>query len=216
MFLSGIKAIGDLSLEIDFGEKIIMQGRSGIGKSTFAKLLVGLHTGFQGQITIGGRELNEFSRTELNKLIILVEQNTFLFNRPIRENICYSYTDYSEAELNEVLKISCCHEFIRAFPQGLDTKLGEQGISLSGGQIQRIAIARALLCKPKILILDKSTSGLDKDLERKILRNLVALKNQTLIVITHSRDIYSIIPKTISFPSQEPYKKFYSEGALTC
>lgn len=118
--------------------------------------------------------------------------------------------------LNEVLNISCCHEFISAFPQGLDTKLGEQGISLSGGQIQRIAIARALLCKPKILILDESTSGLDKDLEKKVLSNLVALKNQTLIVITHSRDIHSIIPKTISFPSQEPYKKVYNEGALTC
>ncbi|MCA0404378.1 MAG: ATP-binding cassette domain-containing protein, partial [Proteobacteria bacterium] len=151
-----------------------------------------------------------------NKLVILVEQNPLLFNRTIRENICYSNTDYSESELSEVLNISCCHEFISALPQGLDTKLGEQGISLSGGQIQRIAIARALLCKPKILILDESTSGLDKDLERKVLSNLVALKNQTLIVITHSRDIHSIIPKTISFSSREPYKKLYDEGVLTC
>lgn len=216
MFLSGIKAIEDLSLEIDFGQKILMQGRSGIGKSTFAKLLVGLHTGFKGQVTIGDRQLNQFSRTELNKLVILVEQNPLLFNRTIRENICYSNTDYSESELNEVLNISCCHEFISALPQGLDTKLGEQGSSLSGGQIQRIAIARALLCKPKILILDESTSGLDKDLERKVLSNLVALKNQTLIVITHSRDIHSILPKTIFFSSREHYKKFYNEGVLTC
>lgn len=186
MFLSGIKAIEDLSLEIDFGEKILMQGRSGIGKSTFAKLLVGLHTGFKGQVTIGDRQLNQFSRAELNKLVILVEQNPLLFNRTIRENICYSNTDYSESELSRVLNISCCHEFISALPKGLDTRLGEQGSSLSGGQIQRIAIARALLCKPKILILDESTSGLDKDLERKVLSNLVALKNQTLIVITHS------------------------------
>ena len=193
-----------------------MQGRSGIGKSTFAKLLVGLHTEFKGQITIGDRALNQFSRADLNKLVILVEQNPLLFNRTIRENICYSNTDYSESELSEVLNISCCHEFISALPQGLDTKLGEQGISLSGGQIQRIAIARALLCKPKILILDESTSGLDKDLERKVLSNLVALKNQTLIVITHSRDIHSIIPKTISFSSKEPYKKIYNEGVLTC
>jgi ATP-binding cassette subfamily B protein len=216
MFLSRIKAIEDLSLEIDFGEKVLMQGRSGIGKSTFAKLLVGLHTRFQGQITIGGREINQFSRTELNKLIILVEQNPLLFNRTIRENICYSNTEYSEADLNEVLKISCCHEFISALPKGLDTRLGEQGYSLSGGQIQRIAIARALLGKPKILILDESTSGLDKDLERKVLSNLVAFKNQTLIVITHSRDLHSIIPKTISFSSEQPYNKFYNEGALTC
>jgi ABC-type multidrug transport system fused ATPase/permease subunit len=206
VFLSGIKIIEDLSFEISFGEKILMQGRSGIGKSTFAKLLVGLHTGFEGEITIGDRKLNEFSRTELNKLIILVEQNPLFFSRTIRENISYSNKNHSETALHEVLKIACCDDFISGFSEGLDTKLGDKGVSLSGGQIQRMAIARALLCKPKILILDESTSGLDKALEKKVLSNLVALKNQTLIVITHS-NIHSIIPKTIVFPQKKPYKK---------
>lgn len=216
LFSSGMNAISGLSLEITFGEKILVQGRSGIGKSTFARLLVGLHAGFQGQVMLGGRNLNDLTRVELNQLVILVEQHTLLFSRTIKENICYNTRYYSDAELENVLKITHCDEFLRELPKGLNTQLGEQGVSLSGGQIQRIAIARALLCKPKILILDESTSGLDKVLEKKIVNNLMAIKNQTLIIISHSMDLHSIMPKTIVFASRQHDRKYSNQGMSVC
>jgi len=218
IFPSGNKVIDNLSLKINFGEKSLLQGMSGGGKSTLAKILVGLYSGYGGEILINEKQLNEFSRNVLNQLIMLVEQHPVLFNRTIRENICYSNTNYTSEQLDQALFISGCDDFINSLSNGLETKLGDNGLTLSGGQIQRISIARAVLFKPKILILDESTSGLEKDLEKQVISNLVALKNQTLLVISHSRDLLSLIPKTIYFPTPKEisHKIFCNEGAVIC
>lgn len=218
IFPSGNRVIDNLSLEINFGEKILLHGKSGAGKSTLAKILVGLYSGYVGEILINGKQLNKFSRNELNQLIMLVEQQSVLFNRTIRENICYSNTSYTSEQLERALYISGCENFINSLSNGLDTKLGDNSLTLSGGQIQRISIARAVLFNPKILILDESTSGLEKDLENQVLSNLVALKNQTLLVISHSSDLLSLIPKTIGLPTHTDINRinFCNEGAIIC
>lgn len=217
-FPSGKKIINNLSLSIEFGKKVILQGRSGVGKSTLAKILVGLHADYSGSISIGEKQLNTLSREELSKLIILVDQKPFLFNRTIRENICYGNLSCSDDKLDQILRISCCYEFIKDLKQGLDTILGENGLTLSGGQIQRIAIARAILFKPKILILDESTSGLEQDLQRQVIANLASINNQTLIVISHSIDLFSIIPNVVSFMSGNDKHSFnfYEGSTVEC
>lgn len=217
-FPTGNKIINNLSLSIEFGKKIILQGKSGVGKSTLAKILVGLYADYSGEISIGERQLNTLTREELSQLIMLVEQRPLLFNRTIRENICYGNLNYSEAQLEQVLHISCCYEFVTALKKGLDTKLGENGLSLSGGQMQRIAIARALLFNPKILILDESTSGLEHNLQRQVIANLASIKYQTLLIISHSTDLFSIIPDVVNFmPGYDKHSFNLCEGsALVC
>jgi len=217
-FPSGNRVINDLSLEINFGEKVLLHGKSGAGKSTLAKILVGLHSNFEGEILIDGKPLSKFSRNALNRLIMLVEQQSILFNRTVRENICYSNTNYTSELLKQALAVSGCDNFINSLPHGLDTKIGDHGLTLSGGQVQRISIARAVLFNPKILILDEATSGLEKDLEKQIINNLLALKNQTLLVISHSNDLISQLPRKISLPTHTDINliNFYNEGAAIC
>ena len=217
-FPSGNRVINDLSLEINFGEKVLLHGKSGAGKSTLAKILVGLHSNFGGEILIDGKPLSKFSRNELNRLIMLVEQQSILFNRTIRENICYSNTNYTSEQLKQALAISGCDNFINSLPHRLDTKIGDNGLTLSGGQVQRISIARAVLFNPQILILDEATSGLEKDLEKQVINNLLALKNQTLLVISHSNDLISQLPRKISLPTHTDTNliNFYNEGAAIC
>jgi len=214
-FSSGEKIIENHSLRVPFGEKILLRGRSGSGKSTLAKILVGLYADYSGDIFIGDRQLKSFARQELSQLISLVEQRPLLFNRTIRENICYNNENFTEAELRSALHISCCYDFVNILDEGLETKLGENGFSLSGGQIQRISIARAVLLNPKILVLDEATSGLDHELEKRVMTNLTNIKNQTLLVISHSLELLSIIPNIINFtPSYNKNNFDHSEGRM--
>jgi ATP-binding cassette subfamily B protein len=217
-FPTGNRVINNFTLSIPFGKKIILQGKSGSGKSTLAKILVGLYAEYSGDVFVGEKQLNSISREELSSLIMLVEQKPLLFNRTVRENICYGNKNCSEERLAQVLQISCCSEFIKELDQGLDTRLGENGLSLSGGQIQRVALARALLFNPKILILDESTSGLDHALQRQVVTNLAAIKNQTLLIISHSIELLSIIPTVINFmPGYDRHSLNLCEGSeLIC
>lgn len=196
------KIIDNLSLEITFGEKILLKGNSGAGKSTLAKLLTRLHANYSGNISIDGVNIKEIPSEEFKKLVVLVEQNILLFNRTIRENICYNTSDYTDMQLLNVLRLACCDDFINKLPNGLDTKIGEGGIFLSGGQTQRIAVARALLTQPKLLILDESTSGLEKGLEKKLISNLLSIPKQTLLIISHSSEIKSLITRHVSMPQE--------------
>ncbi|ASQ47051.1 ABC transporter ATP-binding protein [Legionella clemsonensis] len=196
--------INDLSLKINFNQKVLLKGNSGAGKSTLVKLLTGLHTNYSGNIYIAGINIKTIPREELKKLIVLIEQNHLLFNRTIRENICYNNPNYTEEQLFTALNLACCHNFINTLPNGIDTKIGEEGILLSGGQTQRIAIARAILAQPKILILDESTSGLEKKLELQVISNLMTIKKQTLLVISHSSEIQTLMNKHILMPDRKP------------
>ncbi|QIN36831.1 ABC transporter ATP-binding protein [Legionella longbeachae] len=194
--------IDNFSLKINYGEKVLLKGTSGTGKSTLVKLLSGLHTNYSGCISIDGINIKEITREQLRKLIVLVEQNLLLFNRTIKENICYNNTSYTDEQLFTALRLSCCHEFINDFPDGIETKIGEEGVLLSGGQTQRIALARAILAQPKLLILDESTSGLEKELEIKVISNLMSIQEQTLLVISHSTEIQALISRHIVMPKK--------------
>lgn len=194
--------IDNLSLKINFGEKILLKGKSGTGKSTLVKLLTGLHTSYSGCIFIDGIDIKEIQREQLKKLIVLVEQNLLLFNRTIKENICYNNTSYTDEQLFTALRLSCCHKFINDFSDGIETKIGEEGVLLSGGQTQRVALARAILAQPKLLILDESTSGLEKELEIEVISNLMSIPKQTLLVISHSTEIQALLSRHITMPDK--------------
>ena len=161
-------------------------GPSGSGKSTLAKLIAGYWDITEGNINIGGYNLNEIPLKQLYSLTAFVSQDNFLFNESIRENIRMGNPSASDKEVEDIAKKSGCHDFIMKLPQGYDTVLQEGGSNLSGGERQRISIARAMLKRSKFVILDEATSSVDPENEKQL---LIALKNllkgKTTIIIAH-------------------------------
>lgn len=177
--------------EFDFkaekGQRIALIGESGCGKSTAAKLLMGLYEPERGEISVNGISVTELSSNYLRKEIMYVPQTTFLFSDTIRNNLLMGMENeaVSESMLKSVLDACQCH-FIKSLPFGIDTVLEENGANLSGGMKQRIAIARALLRNPSILILDESTSALDASTECRLLTEIRNLSpGMTIITVTH-------------------------------
>jgi ATP-binding cassette, subfamily B, bacterial HlyB/CyaB len=176
----------NLNLEIHPGQTIALVGRSGSGKSTLAKLILGLYLPTEGRITIDGHDVTAISLRSLREQIGVVDQSNFLFGGTIRENISISHPEASLAEIIEAATQAGADEFITKLPLGYDTPIGERGGTLSGGQCQRLAIARALLGNPRLLILDEATSNLDAESERIIQNNFNRIfKGRTTIVIAH-------------------------------
>jgi HlyB family type I secretion system ABC transporter len=176
----------NLNLEIHPGQTIALVGRSGSGKSTLAKLILGLYLPTEGRITIDGGDITAISLRSLREQIGVVDQSNFLFGGTIRENISISHPEASLAEIVEAATQAGADEFITKLPLGYDTPIGERGGTLSGGQCQRLAIARALLGNPRLLILDEATSNLDAESERIIQNNFNRIfKGRTTIVIAH-------------------------------
>ena len=160
-------------------------GRSGAGKSTLIHLLTRLYSPSSGQILIDGVDLESYHIQSWREKLGVVSQSTIIFNDSAYQNICFG-SERSEEEVLEVCKIAGCEPFIKQLPRGLKTDLGEQGYRLSGGEAQRISIARALIRRPEILIFDEATSNLDSQNEHLIHETLQTLKeNTTLIVIAH-------------------------------
>lgn len=183
---SEVNTIENLSFEVHPGQTVALVGRSGSGKTTIAKLLLGLYTPTEGKILIDEQEINTIALHSLRKQTGVVNQDTFLFGGTILENLTIAYPNASLAEVKQVCRLAGAAEFIETLPLKYDTKIGEGGSLLSGGQKQRLAIARALLGKPRILILDEATSSLDAESERIIQNNFnTILKNQTTLVIAH-------------------------------
>lgn len=175
-----------ISLQIEPGQTVALVGRSGAGKTTLTNLMARFYDPVAGSICLDGRDLRDIQLGSYRSLLGMVEQDVFLFDGTIRENIAYARRRCSERELVAAASAAAAHEFITAMPAGYDTIIGERGVKLSGGQRQRIAIARAILADPKILILDEATSNLDSESERLIqaaLRDL--LQDRTAIVIAH-------------------------------
>ncbi|MFP3120165.1 type I secretion system permease/ATPase [Rickettsia sp. R2] len=176
----------DISLHIRAGKQIGIVGESGSGKSTLAHLLLRLYLPEQGQILFDGESLNTLDIVNLRQQVAVVLQENLLFNRSVRDNIALSFPEASLESVVEVAKLAGAHEFILRLPMGYDTLLAEGGSSLSGGQRQRIAIARALLTKPRILILDEATSSLDYQSQAIIQANMAEIaNNRTVITIAH-------------------------------
>ncbi len=171
---------------IQGGEKVGIVGFSGAGKTTFVNLILRFYPLKSGRILIDGQDISDVTLESLRSQIALVPQDPILFHRSIRENIRYGRLDATDQEVEEVSRAAHCEAFIQKFPEGYETLVGERGTVLSSGERQRIAIARAMLCKAPILILDEATSSLDSITERYIQEGFDQLMiGRTSIVIAH-------------------------------
>lgn len=181
-----IQVLKNIDFHIDQGQTIALVGASGAGKSTITSLLLRLYENYEGVISIDGTDTRQLDLTELRRNMALVPQDISLFAGSIRDNIRYGRPDATEEEIIAAAKNANAWEFISAFPQGLDTVVGERGARVSGGQRQRLAIARALLRDPAILILDEATSSLDAESESLVQNALDTLmEGRTSIIIAH-------------------------------
>ncbi len=178
--------LNSVNLLIEGGKMTSLVGHSGAGKSTILNLIPRLYQKTSGDILIDGQSIYSSTVVSLRKNISLVSQDTTLFDDTIRNNIAYANLDASEKEIEEAAKLSFAEEFIKKLPKKYDTIIGENGIRLSGGEKQRLSIARAMLKKSQIILLDEATSSLDADTESKIQEAINLLtKNRTTLVIAH-------------------------------
>jgi len=176
----------DISLHIQPGEMVGLVGHSGAGKTTLINLICRFYDVTDGEILIDGVDVRKIAMKDLRSQIGVVLQDPFLFNGTIMDNIAYARRDATREEVIRAAKAANAHEFIMKLPDGYDSQVGERGGRLSGGERQRISIARAILCDPKILILDEATSSIDTQAESQIQQALARLvKNRTTIAIAH-------------------------------
>ena len=179
-------ALKDVSLDVEPGQTIALVGASGAGKTTFCNLIARFYDPSAGTLRLDGRDVSEIDVENYRRLLGVVEQDVFLFDGTVAENIGYAVRDATDADVRRAAEIANAAEFIRDLKDEYETVIGERGVKLSGGQRQRIAIARAVLANPRILILDEATSNLDTESERLIQRSLRELvKDRTCFVIAH-------------------------------
>jgi len=175
-----------VSFEVPAGRTVAIVGPSGAGKSTISRLLFRFYDITSGRITIDGEDIREVQQTSLRNVLGMVPQDTVLFNDTVRYNIRYGRWDATDAEVEAAAAHAQIDAFIRAAPKGYDTEVGERGLKLSGGEKQRVAIARTILKAPPILVLDEATSALDSHTEREIQDALDRVsRNRTTLVIAH-------------------------------
>ena len=183
---TGIKALDQVNLTIPAGSTLGIIGNIGSGKSTLLDTLVRLYDPSQGSILIDGHDLKTFQLEELRSAVGYVPQNAFLFSEQIEENIRFGNPEASQEAIREAAQKSAVHDNITQFKEGYKTLLGERGVTLSGGQIQRVSIARALIKDPQILLLDDCLSAVDTDTEEEILKHLKSVsKNKTTLIVSH-------------------------------
>lgn len=176
----------DVSFEIKQGQTIALVGNSGGGKTTICHLIPNFYKVSEGHIYIDGYDINKLTFKSLRGNIGIVQQDVFLFNGTIKENILYGKLDATDEELITAAKRANIHDYVMSLENGYDTEIGERGIKLSGGQKQRLSIARVFLKNPSILILDEATSALDNTTEAQIQESLDELtKNRTTVVVAH-------------------------------
>jgi subfamily B ATP-binding cassette protein MsbA len=180
------KVLDHVTLEVPAGQVVALVGPSGAGKSTLVNLVPRFYDPIGGRITIDGTDIREFTRDSLLANIAVVTQEPFLFNTSIRENIAYGRPGATMEEIVSAADAANINDFVLSLPRGYETVVGERGANISGGQCQRITIARALLRDPKILILDEATSNLDTESEQLIQAAMATLlAGRTTFVIAH-------------------------------
>ena len=183
---NGAEVLKNLSLDVKQGEKFALVGPSGGGKTTICHLIPHFYDIQQGTILIDGRDISTITRASLRRNIGIVQQDIYLFNASVRDNILYGRLDATEEEVIEAAKRANIHDYIMSMENGYDTIIGERGVRLSGGQKQRLSIARVFLKNPAILILDEATSSLDNTTEILIQQALDELcKGRTTLVVAH-------------------------------
>ena len=174
----------DINLDIASGETLGIIGGTGDGKSSLAQLIPRFYDVLSGSVIVGGEDVRNYSLFNLREGVSMVLQKNVLFSGTIRENLLWGNKDATQEQIEEACKAACAHDFIMSFPDGYETDLGQGGVNVSGGQKQRLCIARALLKKPKIMILDDSTSAVDTATDAQIRAGLKKLdKNMTTIII---------------------------------
>lgn len=180
------KVIDNLSLKIQGKSKVLIKGRNGSGKTTLLKLIMGLYSSYTGQIYIDGKDIKKYQKASIRDQISIVSQNVFLFSGTVKENILYSVNSFTDYDLVEALNDSGLSDTFKRNSLNLESNVGENGILLSGGQKQMIAIARAILKKSKILIFDEATSNLDSVKTNKLYEIIhEKFKESTCIIVSH-------------------------------
>lgn len=200
--------LDNASLKINKGDFVAIMGISGIGKSTLLKLLLGVFNLNSGSITLetdsGSIPIDKNTR----KMFSYVPQGNMLISGTIRDNITFINQNASDEEIEQAIRISCSKQFIDELPSGIETVIGEKGLGLSEGQVQRLAIARSLLANAPVILLDEATSALDENTEKEFLQNLKELKNVTCIIVSHKMAALEICNKKIQIKDG----KIISEG----
>ena len=180
------QVLHNVNLKIPEYSVTAIVGPSGSGKSTICNLIARFYDADSGSVRVGGHDVKEFTCDSLLSNISMVFQNVYLFHDTVRNNICFGKPDATEAEMVEAAKKACCHDFIMTLPDGYQTKIGEGGSSLSGGEKQRISIARAILKDAPIVILDEATASVDPENEQELQKAIRELtKGKTILMIAH-------------------------------
>jgi len=198
----GGKALNGVSFRVAPGEKVAIVGRVGSGKSTASKLILGLYHPTSGAVLIDGTDSRQIDPADLRRHIGVVPQDVFLFNGSIKENIVLGAPDADDAAVLHASRLVGLDDYVQRLTQGYDLNVGERGERLSGGQRQLIALARAFVRDPSIVVLDEPTSAMDQGSEERVKRRLaIALKDKTLVLITHRPSLLSLVDRLIVFDS---------------
>ena len=185
-YREGRPVVRDFNVRVPGGTVVALVGRSGAGKTTVTDLVARFHDPTRGRILVNGIDVRDFQLQSYRSLLAIVQQDVFLFDGSVRDNIAYGRHDATDAEIEDAARRANAHEFIEKLPEQYDTFVGERGVKLSGGQQQRLAIARAILKSPQILILDEATSNLDTESEQLIQAAMAGLfAGRTTFVIAH-------------------------------
>ncbi len=185
-YREGQPVVRDFSVTVPGGTVVALVGRSGAGKTTVTDLVARFHDPTRGRLLLNGADIRDFRLRTYRDLLGIVQQDVFLFDGSVRDNIAYAHQDAADADVEDAARRANAHEFIVRLPDGYATFIGERGVKLSGGQQQRLAIARAILASPRILILDEATSNLDTESEQLIQASMATLlAGRTTFVIAH-------------------------------
>jgi ATP-binding cassette subfamily B protein/subfamily B ATP-binding cassette protein MsbA len=185
-YTPGRPVVRDFDVVVPGGSVVALVGRSGAGKTTVTDLVARFHDPTRGRILVNGTDIRDYKLRTYRDLLAIVQQDVFLFDGSVRDNIAYGRHDATDAEVEDAARRANAHEFIAKLPKGYGTFVGERGVKLSGGQQQRLAIARAILASPQILILDEATSNLDTESEQLIQASMAdLLAGRTTVVIAH-------------------------------
>ena len=189
----------DINLNIKQGEKVAIIGRIGSGKTTILKLILGLYKVEDGTVSIDDANIRQIRPEDIRRQFGVVTQSSFLFSGSIRENIAFGLDDPSEEEIILAAKVSGAAEFINQLTNGYDYEISEGGKELSGGQRQALSLARAIVRKPSVLLLDEPTSSMDLTTERAVISNLKSyFTNQTLVLVTHRMSLLQLVDRVIA------------------
>jgi len=193
-----LPVLNDINLTIQYGEKVAIIGRIGSGKSSLMRLLLGLGRPSRGQLRIGGIDISHLDPRELRAHLAYVPQEIILLRGTLRENILLKSPNASQEDLINAAKISGLYELVQMHPMGFDLPIGEQGKGLSGGQRQSVAIARAVIAQPEILVFDELTSAMDNQSEQQVIENIKQFsRDRTLILSTHRTTLLSLVDRVI-------------------